>query len=402
MVRGQGASKTPGMTICDLSPFYCAKGGGIRTFHRARIAWFARQTRHRYLLISPGPFTRVSSPAPSITLLEIYGPRLTSDADRYRLLFNYRAVRAAIDEARPDVLEVHDPWLSPGFGLLLRRQGAFGGILASFWHSDPVATYIEPRLRRFLGDREASARLSSLARRGFQLVQQGFDVTWAASDGMLERLHRSGVKNVVKSGFGVDPPPLKVPRYGGQRATRLLYAGRLDEDKEFGLLLAILPDLLRRPGVLVTIIGAGAYAKRLNRMSHRRLRYLGFLEDPLAVRAAYARNDVLLAPGRYETFGLAALEACAAGLLVVGPDEGGTGEILRQIESPFVFRAGDGRMFLERVEMALEAPVHGVVERGCALAARLGTWSESVGRHVAMYESMLMTNDQGEAHRLLA
>jgi hypothetical protein len=32
------------MTLCDLSPFYCEKGGGIRTFHQARLNWF--KARH--------------------------------------------------------------------------------------------------------------------------------------------------------------------------------------------------------------------------------------------------------------------------------------------------------------------------------------------------------------------
>ena len=57
------------------------------------------------------------------------------------------------------------------------------------------------------------------------------------------------------------------------------------------------------------------------------------------MRAAYASHDVLLAPGRFETFGMAALEAAAAGLVVVGPDQGGTGELLRQIASPLMFPA---------------------------------------------------------------
>ena len=101
------------MTICDLSPFYCHKGGGIRTYHRARIEWFMQQTRHRYVLISPGPSFTISRIAPTVSLVQVYGAQVSRDANRYRLLLDYPAVRATVAQVRPDVLEAHDPWLRP-------------------------------------------------------------------------------------------------------------------------------------------------------------------------------------------------------------------------------------------------------------------------------------------------
>ena len=390
------------MTVCDLSPFYCEKGGGIRTYHRARIDWFSRQNAHRYLLIAPGPRTRVSAPAPSVQLLQVYGPRLTRDSERYRLLLDYRAVRTAIIHAQPDVLEVHDPWFSAGFGLLLRHRGAFRGVLSCFCHSDPVTTYVQPRLARWLGPGHAAAKLTALAHDGFRVLQKGFDATCVASDDLGDRLRRTGVSNVVKVGFGLDPAFLDVWRPRSVLARRFLYAGRLDDDKEFALVLNVLPELLRRPGVTVTIIGVGAHETRVARLAHPRLHYRGFVADVASMRAAYASHDVLLAPGRFETFGMAALEAAAAGLVVVGPDQGGTGELLRQMASPLMFPAGDRRMFLDRIEMTLEGPLGDLVDRGRALARGYGTWNEAVARHIAIYESMLGVYGDREAHRLLA
>jgi glycosyltransferase involved in cell wall biosynthesis len=305
-----------------------------------------------------------------------------------------------IEQVRPDFLEVHDPWFSTPFGLLLRHQRAFRGLLACFCHSDPVTTYIEPRLASWLGPGRLLTGLVGRAHRGFAHLQDQFDVTFVASDIMRDRMRRNGVRRVVKVGFGVDRALLNIRRSPERGVTRLLYAGRLDDDKEFGLVLGVLPDLLHRTDVVVTIIGAGAHEKRVAMLSHPRLRYLGFLRDPAAVRAAYAGSDVLLAPGRYETFGLVALEAAAAGLMVVGPDQGGTGEILRQLQSPLLFPAGDRQTFLDRIVMILEGSVGNLVERSRDLAARYGTWNESVGRHVATCESML--GGHAEARRLLA
>jgi len=216
-------------------------------------------------------------------------------------------------------------------------------------------------------------------------------MTFVASELMYSRLQHAGVDHVTKVSFGVEPALLAVrrPKAGTARRRRLLYIGRLDDDKEFELILSALPTLLRRPDVFITIAGAGKHQKRVAALSHPRFRYLGFVSERSAIRAIYAANDILLAPGRFETFGLAALEAAAAGLVVVGPDEGGTGELLRQMQSPLVFEASDRQAFLERIVASIESDISPLAERSRAVAAGYGTWSDSVTRHMAVYESML-------------
>src|SRR5215467_3829480 len=98
------------MIVCDLSSFYCEKGGGVSTFHRARIEWFARQTRHRYVLISPGSRVSVRQLATCVWTVTVRGAQASADPDRYRLLTDYSGIRAAVERFSPDVLETHDPW----------------------------------------------------------------------------------------------------------------------------------------------------------------------------------------------------------------------------------------------------------------------------------------------------
>jgi alpha-1,6-mannosyltransferase len=221
----------------------------------------------------------------------------------------YRSVRSFIAELRPDVLEAHDPFFSVPFALWMRRRGWHRGILTSFCHAEPVGTYATPHAPRVALD---------WANRALSHLQRQFDMTFVASESMRTRLTRAGVDNVVKMGFGLDPELLTMRRrrMSGRR-TRLLYAGRLDADKEFGLVLDAIPHILRHTGVRLTIAGTGRYHARAKALRHPRFRYLGFLGDRPTMRAVYAAHDVLLAPGRFETFGLAALEAAAAGLIAV-------------------------------------------------------------------------------------
>jgi len=206
---------------------------------------------------------------------------------------------------------------------------------------------------------------------------------------MRERLKSAGVTRIVSAPFGVHPDLLRIARRAHARPRRILYAGRLDPDKEFDLVLAVLPQLLERTDVRVTIAGAGKFARRMAAIDHPRFRYLGHVADRRVLSAVYAAHDVLLAPGRFETFGMSALEGAAAGLAVVGPSEGGTGELLGQCMSPLTFTPGSSESFMDAIVDAIESDHSALLDRGRALARQHGSWDEAVARHVGVYLSML-------------
>jgi alpha-1,6-mannosyltransferase len=170
-----------------------------------------------------------------------------------------------------------------------------------------------------------------------------------------------------------------------RRPIRLLYAGRLQLDKGFDLLLATIQDLLRRPDVTLSIAGSGPLLDDIARIQHPRLTYLGYVADRPALGRIYLRHDVLLAPGAHETFGLAALEALASGMVVVGPRAGGTGELLRQLESPCVFDPGDHVSWLAAVDNAIDGDHRRRTLDGRRLASSYGSWNDAIAREVETY-----------------
>jgi alpha-1,6-mannosyltransferase len=381
---------SPALTLCDLSPFYCDAGGGIRTYHRARLAWFANQERHQYVLVAPGPGYRVERLAPAVTAVTVYGPRLTRAADGYRLLIDFTAVRDVLHRFAPDVLETGDPWISGPLGLHLRRLGVVRGLLSSFYHSDPVATYVHPWLGGPPRGGGVRARALRLIERGLFEAQRRFDVTLAASREMSIKLSAGGVSNVVPAAMGADPAFFAIRRPSRPGASvALLYAARLDSDKEVELLIAILDRLLRRRDVTLTVAGRGRYQHACAAITHPRFSYCGYIATREALADTYARSDILLAPGRYETFGLSALEAAAAGLIVVGPDQGGTGEILADMGSPFRFKAGSADDFLDRTLDAIDSNRPYWSARSRALAWSYGSWPHAVAKQVALYGGLV-------------
>src|SRR5438552_18686876 len=110
------------MTFCDVTMFYCARGGGIRTYCDRKLEWFARQRRHRYVLIGPGQRPERRVVAPSATIVHIRSIPVRADRDGYRLFVDLPGLSSAVQACAPDVLEAGDPWLSGLLARLLRRR----------------------------------------------------------------------------------------------------------------------------------------------------------------------------------------------------------------------------------------------------------------------------------------
>jgi alpha-1,6-mannosyltransferase len=378
------------LTFCDIATFYCRTGGGIRTYYDAKLDWFRRQHRHRYVLIIPGTRSSRRALTPSVTLVEARGIGVTRRREGYRLFLDFAHIRSMVRECRPDVLEAGDPWISGPFALWLRRRDGMPRTVSSFFHSDPIPTYVERALSRKV-PRWMTHPVSHVSSRAFYRLQASYDMTMVSSTVSLDRLQHEGVTNVWCSPFGVDSALFDAAhqRLPVDRTRRLLYVGRLDRDKQVELLLATLPGLLEIDDVFVTVVGTGRLGAAFDRCRHPRLRCVGYVRDRAALAALYSEHDILLAPGAYETFGLAALEAAAAGLIVVGPDRGGTGALLGEMQSPFVFKAGDAEDFLATVRAALRADWRDGSQASRVLAARYGTWPDAIARLVDTYERVI-------------
>ena len=380
------------LTFCDVSTFYSPTSGGVRTYYRAKLEWFARQDQHQYVLIHPGPRLQVERIAPNVQVMQVFGVPAYRRTG-YRLLVDYRQLQRLMREIKPDVLETGDPWFSGPMGLVLRKRREGRGLVTSFFHTDPLTSYLVPWIsKRTMASRMLMRNVYPRANAIFYRVQRLYDATLVSSRLMQQRLTESGIARVVRVPFGVDPVFVdagrrRYPPEGKMR--RLLYAGRLHPEKGMDLLLEALPTLLNEPNVHVTVVGTGPYGKEIEQITHPRFRYQGFVDGRAQLAEIYRTHDVLLAPGPHETFGLGVLEGLATGLIVIGPDAGGTGELLRELPQPLLFKAGDTGSFLRTVQLALERDPAVESQAGIDIASQYGTWDEAIERQVRTYETLL-------------
>lgn len=383
-----------GLLFLDINTFFAPRGGGIRTYHHAKISYFRAQSKHRYVLVYPGARFSVQEVAPTVRLVEAYGPIISQDRRGYRFLLDFIRVFGIIRKVKPDVIEVGDPWLSGMFCLLIKRLGLYRGTLVCFSHSDPMISHVLPRAAvpgRWRPFRRVLARLIGWL---FYGLQRGYDVTVVSSQVLEDGFRARGIKiaraPLAAPGLFLDGAPAQRPRQtDGKRDVRLLFVGRLNPEKGIAVIKAALPRLLAMKHVSATVIGRGEFTDYFEALKHPRFKYLGYLEDREEIKRIYDDHDILLATGPAESFPLAVIEAMARGLVVVGSDEGGTGELLRRAKSPFIFRTGDAEDFLRAVFMAIECDWDAESSRTRDLALSYGTLEKAVGRLADLYATVL-------------
>lgn len=156
-----------------------------------------------------------------------------------------------------------------------------------------------------------------------------------------------------------------------QRMCVCLIGGDLDDDLDPDSELARLQTLKQELGIgeIVTFLGGRAQAS------------LPFY---------YSASDAVVMPSRYESFGLAALEAMACGTPVVASDVGGLSYLVRDGETGFLVPEGNAERFAEKISLLLHdtALRNKMGKRGIQEAQEY-SWANIGERIIELYEDVL-------------
>ncbi len=360
----------------------------------------------------------------------VYGA--ADDAKRYA--FFCRAVQAALDEERPDVVHAHD-WHAALLIPMMTKRAATVFTIHNLAYQGKTSNEILPpvglpRSRLAVearGECNAMARaiaradiVSTVSRRYAQeILTPEFG---EGLDGLLRerRRHVRGIVNGIDTSFfdpATDPHiaarytpsdqtgkaacKAALQREGGLRVDSELpvlgVIGRLVEQKGVDLLTAVAPDLLEGGAQLVALgTGDPAYEERWRRLKERypsRLFLtLGF--DAALAQRIYAGCDLFLMPSRFEPCGLGQLIALRYGTIPVVRSVGGLVDTVRDLDADprtgngFAFTAYDRAAFAGALARALRTFRRGG-EAWSVLRARAmredHSWTASAKEYVELY-----------------
>ena len=252
----------------------------------------------------------------------------------------------------------------------------------------PAVAFCHSDLPRLAGIRYGCAAERLAAVYLAKLYRQ-FDQVLAPSLTMTARLRAWGVTHARHQPLGVDLEVFHPRRrdaalrdeLGVPAGTRLVvYAGRFAPEKNLDVFAEALRQL-GRPYVGL-MVGAG----RAPRDLPDNVRIVPYVAERIALSRLLASCDLFVHPGDQETFGLAALEAMACGIPVVGVRAAGLEELL----------AGDkGLLVRPRDARALAEGIAALSARDCVAAgiearriAERYAWEPLLGRIAERYQAL--------------
>jgi glycosyltransferase involved in cell wall biosynthesis len=330
---------------------YHPSSGGIRTFYNALLE-AANRHRRPVRLVVPAAETSVEEVGEFGRIYQVAAPRVPVIDSRYRWMLPHTyawpyesTLRRIFAVERPDLVEICDKFWLLYLASVLRR-GWIAGV--------PVPVIVgltcerlDENMRTYISDDRVTQWVCERYMQSCYVPR--FDFHIAASDyiaaeirGLVprrlhDRLHvcpmgvdfgalggpcdASAFRRELLGRAGVSAAAAKEP-------VLLLYAGRLSKEKNLGLLPAVLAALQNDPNhdYRLVVAGEGPSATdlgaSLESAAPGRSLFLGHC-DRKALVSLYHATNVFIHPNPREPFGIAPLEAMAAGLPLVAPASGG-------------------------------------------------------------------------------
>jgi alpha-1,6-mannosyltransferase len=383
---------TAELGVLDITEFFGETTGGVRTYLLEKARYVQRRSALRQTIVVPGARDEILE-ASGVRCYRLHGPSVPTQKP-YRFMLATRSTSRIVAHERPDLIEVGSTWFAPWLVHLATQRVDVPAVW--FYHSNfprVIAPWPESAGRA----RRAAAEFAwSYVRRLGRLVR----ATLAPSDFVAQELERAGVDRVVRVGLGVDLTRFNPARGAKAAETRrrhglpegplAIYVGRLAAEKEVDLLLQAWPEVRRRTGASLLLVGDGPARRKLQRRpGSDRLHWLPFQQDRDDLADLLAAADLMVSPCSIETFGLSALEALASGTPLLGATRGGVAETIARSGAGATFAAGDAGELATQAEALLRSDLPTLGAAGRRYAEADHGWDAVLNRVFDIYRDLL-------------
>jgi glycosyltransferase involved in cell wall biosynthesis len=248
--------------------------------------------------------------------------------------------RKAIRDATPDVVHVQSHIVA-GRGLFPAARRA-GVRLVGTNHSMPenIVQHAPRHTPQWFVDWVVGLQWGS-ARKLFGMADVVTSPTQSSAD-YFEKM--TGLADVIAVSNGIDTS-VYTPDFAPRRGNRIVFVGRLDEEKHIDELVAAVARLDPALDAQVDIIGAGEAREKLQAQAQRlgvadRIHFRGKLSDQ-DLRATLTAATVFAMPSRAELQCIAAMEAMATALPVVAANAMALPHLVHDGENGHLYEPGD-------------------------------------------------------------
>ena len=362
------------MRVVLVCPYAWEAAGGVQV-HVRRLAVRLRERGHDVRVLAPGaaestdPWVRIVGRPIRVPYRGTVAP-IAPQA--------YVRTSRAVAKLAPDVVHVHEP-LVPSVSMY-----------ATLASRAPVVATVHAYL-----DRSRAMEMSApVLRRVWRRVTEGVAVSETAARFLRRSIPEADVEIVPN---GVDADAWAAPDRVAEdlpAGRRIVWAHRLDPQKGFPVAVAAFAKVVTEiPEAVLIVAGDGADREALGLLSssaRARVRLLGTVPND-RLPPIHASGEVFVAPATgQESFGVALVEAMAAGLPVVASDIPGYREVVTHGVHGLLVPPRDPEALAKALIRVLTEP--GLAARlGDAGRARSGEydWSIVVDRLEELYRRVV-------------
>jgi alpha-1,6-mannosyltransferase len=315
-----------GRLYADLTQSWSDVGGGVGTYLRHKRRHILDRTPNRHLMIVPGPHDAVEVEEGGWAITCFIASPKVPGSPHYRLMLRNRAVRAVLDEYRPDLIECQDAYNLPWTAIGHAKRHPATALVAAYCTDFPTV-YVDRPFSKWLG-RPIGGAASRLSYNYCGRLYRQFDAVYAMSEnGGAAKLRSLGVDQVDVVPLGVElgefSPGKRDPRLRRRlnlddAQPLLIYVGRLDGEKRPDVVVEAFRQLPQSLGAALLLLGDGPFREQFAGRTSERIFAPGYCRDRSDLAAWLASADLYVSAMADETFGISIIEAQASGLPVVG------------------------------------------------------------------------------------
>jgi alpha-1,6-mannosyltransferase len=406
------------LRIVDFNSMFSFSGGGIRTYHMRKLAYFGQRDDVAYHLIAPSDRDGIEEHGRA-RLHHVKTPPLLR-VRNYSLIIDPRKLVHLIDELEPDLIEAGAPYTDPLLARLIARRSrdragqtgqadAAGGpvapaVIVGFWHTHYPSAYLE-----FYGRRIAPALGRALGRLGWRMARRSYDfyeATIAAADCVVEDLRAAGIARVIQCPLGIDIETFH-PRHRDAARRRQVGAGerplvffphRLLAEKGIVQVVEAVPRIAAATGAVFVFAGTGPEQPAVEALCRTRddCHFLGFVDGVDEMARWHASADLTFGLSAWETFGFSVLEAMASGVPLVAADRGAARDWVSRAGCGLLVPHGDTEALVRATIELLQRPDRVALgERGRAFVAAHFSWERAFERMLAYYRRLVEARRAG-------
>lgn len=315
--------------------------------------------------------------------------------------FPARRINAELHAFDPDIVHVHDPFLT-GLLVIIKKRSQAAWRLVYTAHLEPES--VSDHMTHLFGFR---GFVNSMFEVFGKWIVSNSDAIIAPSQFLAANVaRRSGYKPQVISN-GIDTV-LFNPSANGQKdddilqdtydlypgTPTILHVGRLSKEKGVEMILQAAAQVMQDLDAQLVIVGDGPAKGPLMRLAtdlgiRERTLFTGFIPRNGTLTALYRFADVFALTSEYEAQGIVILEALASGLPVVAIGSSAIPELITDGVNGHLVSPGDMTALATRIQSILQNPKKAAQMGNAGRAvAESHALEGTISAHEKLYESL--------------